>query len=284
MAKRRRSTTALLALGVAALMASGCGSGGNKLDVSTVLPKTYAATVATKTADVSFNLAVTGGSTGSKVTGQGNGAFDFAAKRGSIKLTVGIPSAGQVSINEVLANGVAYIQLPQQLQGAVGGKKWIGLSTSDFTGGASSSGVDPSQALSLLESHAQDVTKVGPENVDGVSTTHYRAQLDPRQVVANASPAVQRLLEREGTSLNGHLIPVDLWVDAQGRARRISETVTLTQAPGGQSTLPASLYPITTMLTLDFSNFGTPVNVSAPPASEVSNIPLSQLLSPSSGG
>lgn len=63
-------------------------------------------------------------------------------------------------------------------------------------------------------------------------------------------------------SVGGPLVPAQAWVDATGLVRRVSVTLT----PGKHSGVPAGAQ-FTEMV--DFYDFGVPVHVSAPPASEV---------------
>ncbi len=259
----KRTIATVSAVGMATLAWAGCGSSSNKtaVDVGSALPAAYTATLASKSAKVNLNLSVTSGST--KIAAAGQGEFDFAAKTGQLQLTI-----SGMSLEEVLTQGEVYIHLPAAAASALGGKPWVGVPTGGLSSGSSLGGADPSQALALLESQASNVTKVGTEQVDGVSTTHYRAQLDLSKVKVGTDPAIQKVLQQLAQSAAGHPVFVDAWVDSQGRARRISTAITLTT--------PA----VTSAVTMDFSDYGVGVHVTAPPASQVSNIPLDQLLSP----
>ena len=72
-------------------------------------------------------------------------------------------------------------------------------------------------------------------------------------------------------------MPVDLYIDAQGRVRRITLSLTMkdtpsaTPSPGASSDgldLPMSG---TFSMSMDFFNFGVPVHVTAPPASDITD-------------
>ncbi len=278
---------AVAIVGVVLVGAAGCGgTKGSTVSVGAALPAAYTATIATKTAKVSFTLNVSSASKGHIVSGTGNGAIDFAAKSGQLQFGVGLPGARNISLDEVVANGEVFIHLPQQAQAVLGGKPWVGVQISGLIGTTTASGVDPSQILALLASHANSVTKMGIEPVDGVSTTHYRALVDPTKLPVNSDPALHQILGQLARSSGGQPIAIDVWIDGQGRARRLATTVTLSSPPAAQASQPnvAAIYPITSAVSMDFSDFGTPVHVTVPPADEVANIPLDQLLSPTKGG
>ena len=76
---------------------------------------------------------------------------------------------------------------------------------------------------------------------------------------------MRQIIAMQGTSTQ----PVDVWVDKQGRVRRLSETVDMTHAapPTPGATLPSSI-----ALTLEYYDFGTPVRVEIPPADQTTDL------------
>lgn len=105
------------------------------------------------------------------------------------------------------------------------------------------------------------VRNLGPATIDGAATTQYEVTFAPlRLCVPHQSPAV--LTER----------PSEVWVDGAGRLLRVRSTSYVSgRLPRGEK-LPAAFAafpraPTTTVATLTFSAFGTPVHVVAPPAS-----------------
>ena len=107
------------------------------------------------------------------------------------------------------------------------------------------------------------VQTVGTETVDGVSTTHYKATIDLAKAAGTvggpAQDAVQHLIDQGGPSS----IPVDVWIGDDGLVRKL--TVDETVSNGGQTG--------TAHLTLDLSDYGTAVNVTAPPSATRSTRP-----------
>lgn len=107
------------------------------------------------------------------------------------------------------------------------------------------------------------ITDVGSVDVDGLATTKYEVQYEPLHVcLAHKAPLV--LTQR----------PSQVWLDGDGRLVRVRSTLSFNTQPSQGVKVPPSMYgfptgPVTTVATLTFADFGTPVHVSAPPASEL---------------
>jgi hypothetical protein len=73
-------------------------------------------------------------------------------------------------------------------------------------------------------------------------------------------------LEQAATAA-GQTIPVDVWIDHQGRLRQLKASFdpSRVQAPAGV----AIKGPGTIVATVDLWNFGTPVNLNPPPADQL---------------
>ncbi len=67
--------------------------------------------------------------------------------------------------------------------------------------------------------------KVGTETVRGVETTHYRATVDPRKALDQAPAALRDKISKSLEMFDGP-IPVDVWIDGDGQARKISMDIT----------------------------------------------------------
>jgi hypothetical protein len=178
---------------------------------------------------------------------------------------------------------VTYQELPP---GLVPGKRWL-RSTSAATDGerafeetltpeVSADGTSVTQSIFLFASpepgpadhldHLRrvggELAVVGRENLGGVSTTHYRVVVDRAEemrleLAAAGWKAVN--VERYVEQLQPRTEQVDVWVDADGVARRVVET----------STAPEPL-PETTVTTT-YYDFGATVDVAAPDPSEVAS-------------
>jgi len=260
------------AVGALCLAVSGCGSGSSASSALDPVAKAADATSSAKSFRLTLNGNVSAG--GISFSLQGNGAFDQAHKLGNLNFTIpNLPGgSGSLTFKELFDNNVIYIGFPSGLPGGAslpGGKQWIkidlqkalaskGINLGQLSGLA---GNDPSQYLSYLRSTGH-VKKIGTETVQGVSTTHYHAIINLQQVakqVGRLSPAAkagfQSLLKQTGSQN----LPVDVWIDSSNMVRQ--ERISY-----GSSTTST---PVNLTLTLDLSDFGTPVSVTPPPASQV---------------
>ena len=194
------------------------------------------------------------------------GLFDFARSRGTITMQ------SPVGMTEIFVPPTTYIKLPAADAGGNGlpkGKSWIALP--DGTAGDSADGGllgpldgggDPADLLASLTAAASSVTKLGPSVIRGVPVTGFALKIDPAKAGAKV-PGADRAAEAAFLkSLGAAEIPVDVWVDGQNLVRRESLSLAM---PGGSGAPGVTKLTWTT----DFYDFGVPVRVSAPPASQV---------------
>ncbi|HWS46728.1 MAG TPA: hypothetical protein VN636_12760, partial [Acidimicrobiia bacterium] len=151
--------------------------------------------------------------------------------------------------------------------------KWAKIDLrSVLTGRAAglSAQTDPAQALAYLAAVSDDVRPVGPDIVRGAATSRYHATLDLARALARSGisqPVRDRLALLEGR-FGAARIPLDVWLDPSGRARRI--VLTLQLAPLLSSRAAAAVSTGATVgIQEDLFDFGTPVQVTAPPAADV---------------
>ncbi len=300
--------SAAVGIGALALVATACSGGTSATTpmspVSAGAARLQTAAVLTDAANsVAVSLtatAVTGGTTSTLVTG--SGAFDLTRDAGRLSISspalstaLGQATAGSVT---VLSDGTdLYLQAPQ-LASLAGGKTWLkvpiappaaGSGTGSGAGALSGGALgDPSKILGLLAQYGGKVTTVGPATVGGMPTTEYRADISLSQVAAKAPAAVRHPFsgtDRQGLQRLGITsIPVSVWIGSDGRLRQVQVTVDLTHASlpdlglgagsAGSSTAPPAL-PVVTE-TIGLTDYGVPVTVTPPPASQVAD--LSQAL------
>jgi hypothetical protein len=122
-------------------------------------------------------------------------------------------------------------------------------------------GGDPADLLAALTAISSGVTKIGTAIIRGVPVTGFAIKVDPAKA-AGIPTADQAAVKALATSFGAAEIPVDVWVDGQNLVRREKLTLPL---PGGSGAPAGSSLTVTT----DFYDFGEPVQVSAPPASQV---------------
>jgi hypothetical protein len=120
----------------------------------------------------------------------------------------------------------------------------------------SPSGADMATLLDRLAPVVQSVHQVGTASIGGVETTLYDITLDPQGIREVFGDGAQGA----GPSPSG---PLALWTDSQGRVRQLQFSL-------GFSLTGSQMQKIT--YTIDYSNYGIPVHVTIPPASQVETV------------
>jgi hypothetical protein len=253
-----KTTTWLLPLALAlALALAGCGGGGSPLDPDDPFGSAAENTVEAGTEKTSIDGSVT--FSGQTIELKGNGAFDNELQRGELRVTLTIPGQGNVVLDEVYNKLVAWIKSPRFQAALPEGKEWIRF---DLAKAGEQIGYDvaavmgqtPTDAFAHLRRASTEATEVGEEEIDGVETTHYRADVDTAKLAADARQKASDPVYK----------PLDMWVDGDGLVRRVKIDFT------------SKLYPTEedrahTVLTIDLTDFGTEVAVALPPAGKVVN-------------
>jgi hypothetical protein len=124
-----------------------------------------------------------------------------------------------------------------------------------------STGQDSIRSLSYLRGLSRSATVIGSEDIRGVQTTHYRADVDlavARSQAINSddttsAASLGQLRSKLGTST----FPADVYLDDQGRVRRIAYELSRRHRGGDRI-----------RITMEFFDFGIPVAVTAPPTDE----------------
>jgi hypothetical protein len=234
------------------------------------------AAAATKSQDAGgyrAKLSIVVSAAGRQMAMSGQGTFGPGEGELTIDLTDVLRQAGaptgsdaSASVIEVTEDGdpVIYVKLGALSSFLPGGKDWVRLDLAKAGKAAGfdlgrllSAGQNPSQSLELLRSSGT-FSEVGKENVDGVEATHYHGTVDLKKAAAASGvtgKSVERLLDQGAPAE----VPVDVWVDDSGYVRRYQTSYE--QSDGGRT---SSLG-----LTIDLSDYGTPVEISAPPADQV---------------
>jgi hypothetical protein len=241
------------ALGASALVLAACGNVKQVVD-----PVASAATKTDQAGGVKMELTLHGTAAGQSFDATGNGVF--ADDQGSMQMTMS--GLGDMTIDYLTENGdpVVYMKMPALSSRLPGGKPWIRLDLQqlgksigvDMSGAASGATQNPAEALKLLEQNGT-FTKVGTDTIGGVSTTHYHGTIDLKKAVqaSSVSDQVKHLVESGAPND----FPIDVWIDDSGYLRQIEESF---GAKGAS-----------TDMTLDLSDYGAHVNVTAPPADQV---------------
>lgn len=104
---------------------------------------------------------------------------------------------------------------------------------------------------------SKDVKAVGTETVGGVDTTHYSGTFPVAEAAQLVDPAKREQLQKQLSQAKN--VKFDLWADAQSLPRKV--------------TLSGSEKDATFNLTALFKGFNEPVEITAPPADQVGDMP-----------
>jgi hypothetical protein len=287
----------LAGLAAAALLAAGCGSSDVANVPDSVAPGARflasAATKSTATPSMRTDLTVTMLSSqlpAGRVEMTATGALDNENHRMSMRLDMSklvsqlgsampgaIGSAGDWVGQEVgdFADGgaIVYLNLPVLSKVLPGGKPWIkmdlnaigkqaGLDLSQLTQLSS----DPTQMVDWLRTVSGKVDTIGTERLDGVDTTHYRANVDlskyPDLVPADQRETVRKMIDQLTKSAHLSSFPVHVWVDKDGLVRQVRAV--LTETIQGQT--------MNVVTAERFYDFGAPVDIQIPADDQVTDI------------
>ncbi|MFJ8052641.1 hypothetical protein [Streptomyces luteogriseus] len=265
------------ALGVAGVLAGtvlvGCGDSGDgtrdtsaKASADTreqgtrAVRSAYDRTAEEDTAKVKLRLQTS--ARGASQTANGQGAVDLDDGDSVMTVTVQGQQIEQRVIDQVL-----YQKMPKGQ--APGGKPWIKIDLGKVAaqqGTDNQSMSDPAQSAAYAKAITdKDVTEKGSATVNGVKTTHYRVSVDVAEL-----PNGDTLRKQVGPTL-----PMDVWLDDQGRMRRQQIDMTVKAPQETQrSSSDASSAPekVTVRTVMDFTDFGTEVEADAPPAGQVTDM------------
>ena len=137
--------------------------------------------------------------------------------------------------------------------------KWKKFDGPDGGVGTDTLGVlRPDPALEILAGLTGTSKKVGEERIGGVATTRFQGKADLKRAVARAEADAKDAVQARLDNTDGTSADIDMWLDEDGRIRRL---ITSTKGKGAQAGYRT---------TIDFTRFGVKVDVKAPPAAEIS--------------
>jgi lipoprotein LprG len=253
----------VLAASVTLVFTAGCGgSGGSASDDGSDLTKANFSSevVKAQTAAKTAHMEATVDAQGQKMSMSG----DMQMVRKDVAFDLSMTGAALGGgARFILVDRVIYLKMPGLSQT----DKYIKIDTGDEANPIAKmfdqvlGQLDPSRAFQAFDAITR-LSKRGTQEIDGVETTHYTVEVD-----------TQKALEAQGMAgqiPTGQLpktIEYDVWVDADHRVRKLSMDIQ-------GSTVDMNL-----------SQWGEPVNVSAPPAGQVADMKeLMQQLGGASSG
>jgi hypothetical protein len=227
--------------------------------------------------------------TAGHMTAAGSGSFSTTNKSGTLSLNMTVPGTGAalgpLAMQLIIKGQNFYMKLPTSLSSIIpGGKQWMAINLGQLGKAGNLPGLgslvqsegslsDPGQYLSYLRAaSATGVKNLGTEMVDGVKTTHYRAELDlnrlPDVVPAADRSATEQLVAKLQKTAHVGDSPIDTWIDSDNRVRRVALSYAMTvPVETGKAAQRVSLNLIE-----DFTNYGPQPVPAAPPAGQTEQL------------
>jgi hypothetical protein len=221
--------------------------------------------LASKTADLV--ISGSGGAAGANVTISGTGAIDFGqnALQMSLKISGG---PEQITEQAIYLDKTIYFNLGNEIGQVLPGKSWISLDLGQLTQGSAATslgnggsfGTDPAAALKVLGQDGNQATDLGSSTVNGVNVEGYAVHVDPAAIKADlAKENLPAWLQQAVKSVSNPNINYKVYVDGSGQLARM--TTDTTETVRGLA--------VNEGITMDFTNYGATVNVTAPPVDQV---------------
>lgn len=282
----RKLAPALLAL---LLVAAACATEADDAAVDvragspTVVALRGVPTAAAEAGSAAFEMVIAISIEGEAFELASTGAYDTGAQRMSMEMDMGamlerlaaaedeaVPDGLDEPVQIVVDGTTVYLRAPfLDLLGDAG--TWVSLSPEDLGVAAGGLGLgaasyDPSKILESLRGVTGEPEVVGTEEIRGVETTQYRAMLDLDKAVAGMPIDQRDLIEAQLDQLGATRVAVDVWVDADGLARRLRvDTSGMLGAPGVGEDASA-------VLTIELFDYGEPVDIQVPSPDEVTSL------------
>jgi len=296
----KRTLGAVLGAVMLAALASGCGGSRSKAEQVTVAPTAAAmraaatATAGKGTAHVEFTMSMN--TAGHDVNLRGSGGSDPANHRTVLTFDMkelfdalpmaSIPVEMRDALDEpmtVMLDGtVMYMRFPLLTRVLPGSKEWVKVDLSESSGlssilGSNAGGAygsDPSSVLQFLQG-ADSVTEVGSEEVRGEKTTHFSGSYTVEDAIAAAPESVRDEIEQAFDKLGmpesarTAEIPFDVWIGNDGLVRCMSMAFDVTKLAAADEVAPSTGE---TKMTMEFFDFGAPIDFSPPSDDEVTDM------------
>ncbi len=230
-----------------------------------------------QTADMSLDVQISATGMNEHITG--SGAFDFTTHSGTV--SVNVPAGNEQMTEQVIEDGsTVYVSMPSQVGQLLPGKGWISVDASTFASGddgglgSGFNGIEnPSALLHQLQSQGDPVDSLGLTTYDGTSVNEYSVTIPLSQLDKDLGqlPADDRQL---ASGLLPSSITEKVYIDGNGLLRGILLPISFS----------LSGHTLTETVQMSYSNYGTPVSVTAPPASEVATLQQLEAAEGSTGG
>lgn len=248
--------------------AQGGGSGGGATDAATNLVA-LAKQVGDQTDESSTaHMKFTGDAGQMKITGEGD--MQLGGADPAIAMDMDTGETGKMSM--VLLDGVLYMKLPTEL--SQGDKPWIKIDSKDKSNPLAQilssvvdqmrQNADPRASLEQFQ-EAGEITSSSKEELNGEQTTHYKITVDVQKLADSETDKTLKQAMEAAIESGLKDFPVELWVNGDNLPMRMKIQMPTADPTSGQS-VPVNVQ-------VDYSKWGEPVDIQAPPADQVGELP-----------
>jgi hypothetical protein len=241
---------------------AGDSGGGGSVALAELARSIGEQTSETNTAHMKINA----DAAGQQLTGEGD--LRMAADNAAMSTEMTTP---QGPMSMVLLDNVFYIKLPQELEP---GKSWLKIDANDKSnpmaqalGGMTeqmSKNADPRAALEQFEK-AGEITSTKEEMLDGRQTTHHTITVDVEKLAANQEDPTMKSAMNQAIKAGLKDFPVDLWIDEDDLPARFRMDMPTPNPATGKTE--------SVKMQIDYTDWGKPVDITAPPADEIAEFP-----------
>lgn len=213
---------------------------------------------------------------------QGQGALRAEGPNSDMRMSMDVPTqTGQMAtVEEVLTDGVMYMKLPGQQ--AAPGKPWVKMDMRAAMQAQQSMGTgmpDSEQITNPLQQLKQygDAARIDntkQDKVNGVDTTHYTVTVDTVKAAQSVQdPKLKAQAEQAAKAMP--TMAYDVWLDKQNQMSKIRMDMPMPQLPPEAANSPEGkqLQGMKMEMTMNFKDWGKPVQITAPPQEQVAEMP-----------
>jgi hypothetical protein len=239
------------------------GNSGGSVAAASVAD--LAKSIGDKTVDKSSaHMKLTANAAGQDI--QGEGDVKFGAADAAMMMDMTTPEG---NLSMVLLDAALYIKLPQEL---APGKSWIKIDSTSNSELAKALGsisdqmsknADPRETLKEFEKSGK-ITNTKEEELDGQKVTHYTITVDVQKMADNQTDPTMKTAMDEAIKGGLKDFPVDVFIDQEDLPVRIALEMPTPDATGKTTTVK---------MTIDYTKWGEPVEITAPPAEQIAKLP-----------
>ena len=212
---------------------------------------------------MAFNLNETGNVAGTSISVNGTGQCDLANALCGVTMNYGGILSTLGSMQAVYAHGVVYLDV--SALSSVVSTPWISLKVTNSSASSLGLSASPLSGLSLLASQGATVTNDGTVSENGQQMTQYTVTATTTQeqkILSSEAAKLPSWITAAASNASAVNVTETVDIDAAGRLGYVSARIDDTVAGASTSLTVAETV----------TGYGAPVNITIPPASQVTSI------------